>query len=166
MESLEETLEEALTTLPEIDLKTLSLFGIPATTLVAVLAAVLMVVLAVHGFQRGFIAELSPVLALVACVAAVDFAAPFVRKYVPVDWGRGIRAVVYLLLIVLVFSLVHLLLKGVGLTFRKIPLIGFTTGLLGLICGVVEALCLIFLLQKAFEMDLFGAIRHTFETFV
>ena len=155
-----ETLEEALTTLPEIDLKTLSLFGIPATTLVAVLAAVLMVVLAVHGFQRGFIAELSPVLALAACVAAVYFAAPFVRKYVPVDW------VVYLLLIVLVFSLVHLLLKGVGLTFRKIPLIGFTTGLLGLICGVVEALCLIFLLQKALEMDLFGAIRHTFETFV
>lgn len=166
MESLEETLEEALTVLPEIDLKSLSLWGIPATTLVAILAAVLLVLLAVRGFRRGVIAELSPVLALVACVAAVYFAAPFVRKYVPLSFGRGGRAVVYLLLIILVFSIVHLLLKGIGLTFRKIPLVGFMTGLLGMVCGVIEALCLILLLQKAIEIDLFGAIKHTFETYV
>lgn len=166
MESLEETLEEAWTALPEIDLKTLSLWGIPATMLVAILAAVLLIVLAVRGFHRGVIAELSPVLALAACVAAVYFAAPFVRKYVPSAWGRAGRALVYFLLIVLVFSLVHLLLKGVGLTFRRIPLVGFLTGVLGLVCGILEALFLIYLIQKALEIDLFGAIRHTFETFV
>ena len=151
MEEIKEVVEE----LPLLQLSEMSLGGIPGKTLLPALGGVLILLCVIRGYRQGIIVELSPVAALLSCVLALFFCAPYVTAYIPAAWGRFPRALILILICVLIYEIVKSALRGIGSLFRRVPLVGWLTGILGAAAGVVEALCLLYLAQKVFHVAFF-----------
>ena len=172
-----------------LDFSSLSPAGIPADTWITLIAVLFLVFCIGYGYKRGIILQMAGLIAACATAALMyyssDYLSPvLIRLFGMLDgvtqttitpeqaqWLAGLslttrigRAVVYVLLGFFAYKLVIRAVKSVGSVFRKLPVIGFLSAVLGAVSGCVFGAAAILIFQIVTGVNVTGAVLNTMDS--
>lgn len=102
----------------------------------------------IRGWNKGFVYELRSVLSLAAAIAAVMVIAS-IRGAGGVNHSPDVLTGIILLIVLgVVYKIIHAILTSVHLISR-LPVIRLADSVLGLVLGLVEGFCYLYILEYA-----------------
>lgn len=145
--------------LQDIDLSALSFLGISGATWTVIIAALMTVAFVIIGYKNGIVTELSSLLGLISAFFVIHFFSAAIKDIVPLKYGLIPRALAFLVVSIIVYHVVKYLSGSLGKVLRKLPIIGFLSGVLGALAGCVKSLLLMILVQEVSGINIIAAIE-------
>lgn len=127
-----------------------------ATLVVVVL---LMLVMSIRGFKKGFVKELSGLIALVAAFFVVAMAILFFAGIQKGNVTNSVYSVIVLLIFGIVYGLIRLVVNAFKI-LSHLPVLNLADKMLGLAAGFCEAVILVWIVFMLCENHYLGPVSQ------
>ena len=145
--------------LTDIDLSALSFLEISGVSWTVIIAALVTVSFVIIGYKNGIVTELSSLLGLLSAFFVIRFFSSAIKGVLPLEYGLIPRALAFLVVSIIVYHAVKYLSSSFGKALRKLPIIGFLSGVLGALAGCIKSLLLMILIQEVLGINIIAAIE-------
>ena len=167
-----------------LDFSSVNPAGIPADTWITLLAGLFLLCCIGYGYKRGIIIQMAGLIAACATAAMMFYASPYLNPVLvksfgmlgdtvtpeQAAWLAGLslttrigRAVVYILLGFFVYKIVIKCVRAIGSLFRKLPVLGFLSAVLGAVSGCVFGAAAVLIFQIVTGVNVTGAVLNTMD---
>ena len=168
-----------------LDFSSVNPAGIPADTWITLCAALFLILCIGYGYKRGIILQLAGLIAACATAAMMYYSSDYLNPVLvksfnmlgdtvtaeQMQWLAGLslttrigRAVVYVLIGFFVYKLVIRCVRAIGSLFRKLPVLGFLSAVLGAVSGCVFGAAAVLIFQIVTGVNVTGAVLNTMDT--
>lgn len=176
---------ESIESFQMLDFSSIYPAGIPADTWIALCAALFLLFCIGYGYKRGIILQMAALIAGCATAALMYMSSDYLNPVLirafnmlgdtvtaeQAAWLAGLslttrigRAVVYVLIGFFVYKIVIKAVRAIGSLFRKMPVLGFLSAVLGAVSGCVCGAAAILIFQIVTGVNVTGAVLNTMDS--